>query len=327
MTTQEINHALKNVVAKASLPQAIRLCVHYLRHYYPKMEAAELYKKIRFRANPSLAFQKSDLTSATLQNNNDGTYIELTLNFLAIFGSSSPMPSHYCEMVLQSTDTDSVLRDFLDVFNHNIQKFVYPIWVKHRYYIQYQNNLEDPFSKYILSILGLYDEHQNKTSTLDLRKLMPYLGILGMQHKSSGTLLAILRHYLDHNNIEIRQCITDTVTIPDWQHSRLGNENCSLGKDFLVGESIKTNSTKFRIVLNSSAWHDLIEYGADGEKMKELNDLIAFILNEPLKYDLALKIEKEKIQHCVLSDPKSGYLGVNSVIGIPQENLEVIFAS
>ncbi|MDD2950827.1 MAG: type VI secretion system baseplate subunit TssG [Sulfuricurvum sp.] len=318
---------LKEVVAKASLPQAIRLCIQHLRHYYPKLDAEALYKKIHFRANPSLAFQKSELSSATLQHNNDGVYIELTLNFLAIFGSASPLPSHYCEMVLQSNDTDHVLRDFLDVFNHNIQKFIYPIWVKHRYYIQYQNNLEDPFSKYILSILGLHGEHASKTSTLDLRKLMPYLGILSMRQKSSGTLLAIVRHYLSHDDIEIQQCITDTVPIPEWQYSRLGDTNCSLGKDFLAGESVKTNRTKFRIVLNSALWEELVAYGVDGTKMKELNDLIAFMLDEPLKYDVALKIPKKEIQRCILSADQGGYLGVNSVIGIPQENLEVIFAS
>lgn len=327
MTTQEISKELKDVVAKASLPQAIRLCIQHLRHFYPKLDVDDLYKKIHFRANPSLAFQKSELASATLQHNNDGVYIELTLNFLAIFGSGSPLPSHYCEMVLESADTDHILRDFLDVFNHNIQKFVYPIWVKYRYYIQYQNNLKDPFSKYILSLLGLYSEHESKTSTLDLQKLMPYLGILTMRQKSSGMLLAILRHYLSHNDIEIRQCITDTVAIPQWQYSRLGDENCSLGKDFLAGESIKTNSTKFRIVLNEAQWEELVAYGIEGSKMKELNDLIAFMLDEPLKYDVALKIPRKDIQKCILSDAQSGYLGVNSVIGIPQGNLEVIFAS
>jgi type VI secretion system protein ImpH len=327
MNTQDINKALKDVVAKATLPQAIRLCVHYLSDYYPKLDTDELYKKIRFKANPSLAFQKSELSSASLQHNNDGVYIELTLNFLAIFGSSSPLPSHYCEMVLQSADTDHVLRDFLDIFNHNIQKFVYPIWVKHRYYIQYQNDLKDPFSKYMLSILGLYHEHQSKTSSLDLQKLMPYMGILSMRQKSSGTLLAILRHYLNHSDITIRQCVTDTVAIPTWQYSQLGSDNCSLGKNFLVGESIKTNSIKFRIVLNSAAWNELAAYGVEGTKMKELNDLIAFMLDEPLKYDVALKVSKKDIQRCTLSDDQSGYLGVNSVIGIPQENLEVIFAS
>ncbi|WP_298690924.1 type VI secretion system baseplate subunit TssG [uncultured Sulfuricurvum sp.] len=327
MTFQEINTELQNVVAKATLPQAIRLCIQYLRHLYPRADVDALYRKIRFKANPSLAFQKSELSSATLQQNNEGSYIELTLNFLAIFGSASPLPSHYCEMVLESADSDHVLQDFLDMFNHNIQKFIYPIWVKHRYYIQYQHNLQDPFSKYILSILGLYDEHEHRTSTLNLRKLMPYIGILNMRQKSSGTLLAILRHYLVHEDMEIRQCITDTVVIPEWQYTKLGGENCFLGKDMLIGESMKTNSTKFRIILNGVSWNELIAYGVDGTKMDELNDLISFMLDEPLKYDVALRIPKKEICCCTLSDTGSGYLGVNSVIGIAQKNLEVIFAS
>ena len=90
---------------------------------------------------------------------------------------------------------------------------------------------------------------------------------------------------------------------------------------------MKTNSTKFRIILNDVVWSELIAYGVDGTKMDELNDLISFMLDEPLKYDVALHVPKREIHRCTLSDVGSGYLGVNSVIGIAQENLEVIFAS
>ncbi|MDD2839012.1 MAG: type VI secretion system baseplate subunit TssG, partial [Sulfuricurvum sp.] len=193
MKTEEINNTLNEIVARATLPQAIRISMQYLREYYPQMKTDDLYKKIYFRANPSLSFQKSDLSTAVLKRNDEGMFIELTLNFLAVFGSSSPLPSHYCEMVLQSVDSDNVLRDYLDIFNHHLQNLVYPIWMKYRYYIHYQYDMKDQFSKYMLSLLGLYHEHQSQTSRLNLQKLMPYLGILSMRQKSAGMLIPILR--------------------------------------------------------------------------------------------------------------------------------------
>lgn len=325
MSTEEINIALKEIVARATLPQAIRISMQYLREYYPKLSSDELYHKIYFRANPSLAFQKSDLSAAVLKRNSEGMFIELTLNFLAVFGSSSPLPSHYSEMILQSSDSDNVLRDYLDIYNHHLQKLVYPIWMKYRYYIHYQHDLKDTFSKYMLSLLGLYHEHNTKTSRLNLQKLMPYLGILSMRQKSSGMLLPILKHYLSHEAIEIEQCITHTIAIPSWQHCNLGSANCTLGSDFLAGESIKSKNNKFRIVLKSAQWEDLIAYSVHGTKMDKVNDLIDFMLQEPLIYDVALHVQNDQIIPCELSNPQCGYLGINSVIGTPQENLEVLF--
>ena len=95
----------------------------------------------------------------------------VTINFLSIFGASSPMPSSYCEMVLNSMDENRLLYDFLNIFNHNIEKFVYPVWERNRYYAQYQRDLSDKFSKYVLSFLGLYSYSTKKTDTLNLQKL------------------------------------------------------------------------------------------------------------------------------------------------------------
>jgi type VI secretion system protein ImpH len=327
MNMSEINETLQNVVARSALPQAVRLSMEQLRPFYPDLDAEELYKKIRFRANPSLSFQKSELSAAVMKRSGDGVYIELTLNFLAVFGSASPLPSHYSEAALRSVDGDGVLRDFMDLFNHRLQTLVYPIWLKHRYYVQYQNELTDPFSKYMLSLLGLYGEQHARTSRLDLKKLMPYLGILGMRRKSSGMLLSVLRHYLSHEEIRIEQCVADTVTIPSWQHSRLGTANSTMGRDFLMGESVKSRSGNFRIVLQSIPWEKLAAYSVHGTMMEELKELIAFMLNEPLEFEVVLHLQKSQIPQCRLGSEASGCLGVNSVLGLPRGNLEVTFAS
>lgn len=327
MSMEAVNATLKNVVARAALPQAVRLCVQQLRTFYPDLDAEGLYRKIRFRANPSLSFQKSELSAAVMKRNSEGVYIELTLNFLAIFGSASPLPSHYSEAVLQSADGDGVLRDFMDLFNHRLQTLIYPIWLKHRYYVQYEKGLTDPFSKYMLSLLGLYGEYRANTSRLKLQKLMPYLGILGMRQKSSGMLLSVLRHYLSHEAIAIEQCITETVAIPSWQHSRLGSANSTMGKDLLLGESVKSRQGRFRIVLTSIPWEQLSAYSVHGTMMAELKELVAFMLNEPMDFEVALHLKKEQIPRCRLGSQTSGSLGVNTVLGLPAGDLEVTFAS
>ncbi|MDF1880606.1 type VI secretion system baseplate subunit TssG, partial [Sulfurimonas sp. MAG313] len=203
MTTQEINEALEVQIRKVSLPQAIRIVSSYLRDFYPEANASYIYEKIHFKANPSLAFPKSEISKVEFKETRNGIKAFLTLNFMALFGSASPLPSHYSESVLDSLDldNDAVLVNFLDMFNHHLQKFVYPAWEKQRYYIQYQRDLADKFSKYMMSILGLYAQSQEKTTKLDFLKLMPYIGLLSMRNKSAASMVAIIRHYLSHDNI------------------------------------------------------------------------------------------------------------------------------
>jgi type VI secretion system protein ImpH len=324
MQLEKINLKLNNSVSRYILPQAIRVTIIYLKMFYPDENKETLYKRIIFKANPSLSFQKSEIKEIKFIEFERNVKVEITLNFLGIFGSSSPLPSHYSELVLQSLDMDKVLYDFLNLFNHHLQKFVYSIWEKHRYYIQFKKDLSDKFSKYILSFLGLYFNIIENNSSLDFSKLLPYVGILSMRYKSAGTLKSILRHYLSHENIEIIQCISDKYKIPTWQYSSLGKENISLGKDFLIGESVISKNGKFRILLRDVSSDDLIKYSILGKKMKELNELISFSLKEPLKYEVCLEIKKEKKTQFKLNQQNRGFLGINCWIGESSEDEQIL---
>lgn len=315
MQLEKINLKLNGKVSKYILPQAIRVTIIYLKMFYPNENRENLYKRIIFKANPSLSFQKSEIKEIKFLEFEKNIKVEITLNFLGIFGSSSPLPSHYSEMVLQSLDIDRVLYDFLNLFNHHLQKFIYPIWEKHRYYIQFKKDLSDKFSKYILSFLGLYSNTIENNSLLNFSKLLPYVGILSMRYKSAGTLKSILRHYLSHKDIEIIQCIADKYNIPNWQYSSLGKENIFLGENFLIGESVISKNGKFRILLKNVTTDDLIKYSILGKKMDELNDLISFSLKEPLKYELSLEIKKERKIQLKLNQEKKRFLGINCWIG------------
>lgn len=324
MAVAELNKKIAPSVAKYSLPQGVRVAMTHLKEFYPKEEPSSLYNRLRFKANPSLSFAKSELSKVEFVETSKGKNVELTLNFLGLFGASSPLPSHYCEMVLESADSDKALSDFLNLFNHHIQKMVYPIWERQRYYIQYQQDLEDKFSKYMLSLLGLYSQTQIKSSGLDFQKLLPYVGILSMKQKSAGTLVSILRHYLGHDALEIVQCIEMKAEIPAWQRASLGDKNCSLGGDLLIGGSLKTKSLKFQILLKQIPWKGLHEYSVLGKKMGELQELIDLALSEPLEHELCLEMDQDEIKPWQISEH---YLGVNSFLGTVQDDVKIILSS
>ncbi len=318
-----INKNINESIKKTTLPQAIRSTCIYLKKFYPDESFETLYTKIRFKSNTSLSFQKSEIDSIYFIEEYKNIYVEIKLNFLGIFGSSSPLPSHYSEMVLSSLDEDLVLHDFLNLFNHHLQKFVYPIWEKHRYYIQYKKDLTDKFSKYILSFLGL-NFVNIKNSRLNLQKLIPCIGILSMKHKSAGTLKAILRHYLSHNDIEIIQCIPSKYNIPTWQYSSLGESNISLGSDFLIGESVISKNIKFRILLKNIKSTEIIQYSILGEKLAQISDIVSFSLKEHLEYEVCLEVKKEEKTQMLLDSSSKNYLGINCWIGNSSFDEEII---
>lgn len=113
--------------------------------------------------------------------------------------------------------------------------------------------------------------------------------------------------------------------IPSWQQVSLGQENCKLGKSFLIGESIRSKNTMFRITLKSMPWDDLNAYSPMGTKMEELAELILFLFSEPLDYETVLEIDQVNIRKFSLGDSQSSYLGVNTVIGNSDNNLQVHF--
>jgi len=269
---------------------------------------------LNFSANLSLNFPKTEISNILFIERNNRVEVEVELNFMGLFGAATPLPIHYAEEIREDFGDDRVLLDFLNLFNHHLQKFIYPIWKDARYYVSYQKDLKDKYSKYLLSILGLYPQSQEKDASLDFHKLLPFLGMLSLKQKSSGTLSSIMRHYIGHNKISIDECVVSTATIPDWQKKGLGEEGAILGEGLIMGDFVTVSNLKFRINLYDVPWHYLEDYSLFGSQLESLKELISFTLNEPLGFELALHIKKEEIKVYKLGSPDFK-LGVNSWSG------------
>ena len=325
-TVALVNSALEKVVKNVTLPIAIRLVMTFLRQMYPQKDFDGLYECLYFTANPSLAFQTCDVQKVffTINKTQGIVEVEMQLNFLSIFGASSPLPYHYNEAVLDDFHNDNILLDFLNMFNHRLKKLIYPIWRQQRYYIQYEDNLKDNFSNYVLSIMGLNNEAHTQATSLNLHKLLPYAGILSMRQKSTGSLIAVLKHYFSHEQISIEEGIVSKSVIAEEQLVRLGDENCTLGMDMSIGEFMLTRNLKFRIHFEDIPWDTLNSFSLIGEKKEELKALMHYMQTDPLDYDFAVTIKKENIQPCIMGEGSQIYLGVNGWIGEVNDDKMVI---
>ena len=321
-----VNEALGKKIANVTLPIAIRLVMTILKRMYPHKDFDWLYERIYFIGNPSLSFPASDVSYAIFSVDDEETSVsvEMQLNFLSIFGASSPVPYHYNEAVLQDSYNDRILLDFLNMYNHRLKKLIYPIWSQQRYYVQCEDDLKDNFSGYILSILGLNGEAYTRATSLNLHKILPYAGILSMKQRSTGSLLSVLKHYFSHESIVIEEGVVSKSSVPKDQQSRLGDDNCTLGIDMSIGEFVLTRNLKFRVHFEDVLWETLSDFSIDGGKRKELKTLMEYVQTDPLDYDFAVSIKKENIQPCIMGEGNEIVLGVNGWIGEVNEDKMVL---
>lgn len=318
-----INLVLKKIVKNITLPVTIRLVQNTLKQWFPTKTHKELYEMILFKTSPSLAFQKSDIDSIHFSQTEGNVRVEITLNFSSIFGASSPLPAHYNERILEDSFNKKVLLDFLDMLNHRLKRLIYPIWEKQRYYILYEEDLSDYFSKYILSILGLYSQSKGVSTSLNLHKLLPFSGILSMHQKSTSSLVSILKHYFSHEDIYIEEGIVSKSSFPEGQYLRLGEKNSMLGEDTCIGSFVLSRNLKYRIHFNNMEWEDLEDFILNHSKKIQLFDLIQLIQKNPLSFDIALTVPKEKLKPCVLGESPL-HLGSNTWIGYPKGEQTII---
>ncbi|SFV51366.1 Uncharacterized protein ImpH/VasB [hydrothermal vent metagenome] len=320
----KINSAIQKEFLNSTLPMGIHLVYQYLRDIYPQKSSKELYEHIEFKSNPSLSFQKSEISNIKFIELKDKVVVQIEINFLGLFGTATPLPIHYAEEIIDDSHEDMVLVDFLNLFNHHLQKFIYSIWERHRYYIKYEDELRDNFSKYILSILGLYSQVKNRDYPLNLHKLLPFAGIISMKQRPTTAIIPIIKHYIGHDSISIDEYLISKAIVPNWQKNRVGEENCSLGEDMIIGEFSTVCNLKFRINLNDIPWNYLYDYSYQGKRLGELKYLIDFLLKEPLDFELSLNIKKSNIKKFYLNEEGAILLGVNSWIGEPIGDAKVI---
>jgi len=322
-TIDLINESVSGSIKNRNLPAAIRVILKILSSFHPEKGFDELYDLLIFKSNPSLSFPKSDIEKVEFNISGNNVIVEITTNFLSIFGSSSPLPMHYNEKILQDANENRILTDFLDMLNHRLKRLIYQIWKKQRYHIEFKQDLSDRFSKYFLSIIGLYSQSKNRTVKLDIHRLLPLSGILSMQQKSAETIALILRYYFYHEKIYIQEFLVSKSKIPKSQFAHLGKKNTKLGQDISLGTFVLTRMHKIRIVFEDIEWSMLTKFSSNGGIKEIIEELMLLINKEQLEYEVLVSIKKEEVKECKLNG--NYLLGVNSWAGRVSSKQDIIF--
>ncbi len=257
-------------------------------------------ERVRFRANPSLGYPPREVQALNWAQDDDR--LDVVVNFLGLFGPSSPLPPFYTEEVIRDLDAGGGFGAFLDFFNHRLTSLLIRIHKHQRHYLQYKPGSTDPVSRAVGSLMGLMPTDD----TAERTTLMPYAGLLSCYSLSASIIGTVISH-CTRLPARIEEFIPRTVLIPTHRRTRLGESAPELGVDFIVGSQVRDELGKFRVVLGPLDQDTFLRALPDQPIFRTVVELVELSLRDPLAFDIHLELEPGAAPPFVLGETRLGW--------------------
>ena len=268
---------------------------------------------VRYKANPSLSSPSSDINDIHLWMESDKEFAEVIVNFMGLFGPSSPLPAFFTERILHSEPGDTSVKDFLDLFNHRILDLLQRVWEKYRYYQCYEAG-EDAFSQWMFSLVGITHIELCEYSDLEWSRLMPYAGLIALKVANVEKVSKIVEGYFGITGVEIEQCVLRQVDVADDQLNKMGIINCEMGEDLVLGDSVLDRMGKIRLHLLNLSVDQFLQFLPGGERHNPLKQLVKFLMTDQFDVEIRLQASGSSHLHSSIGDEGS-MMGWNTCMG------------
>jgi type VI secretion system protein ImpH len=281
---------------------------------------------IRFKSEASLAFPLSDIASIEKIDDKQLRF-QIVTSFLGLYGTDSPLPDFYTEDIIQGDPDQTNIRDFMDIFHHRIVSLFYRCWLKYRYYLQYQSDGEDDFSRRVFSLIGMGTSGIVENLNIPSVRLLRYVGLFMQQSRSASGLESILSDYFDGIPVHIEQCIGRWIKINNDDISVLGKSNSQLGNKVTIGERVFDRTGKFRVTLELSSFAEFRRFLPNGDYFSSLKEVTEAFLPCPMDYEVELILPGSEVPSMQMSSEFAPQLGWTGWLASekPEENVSVIF--
>jgi len=270
---------------------------------------------VRFAQEVTLAFEPSTISQYIPSK--AGNAARLTEYFFGLFGPNGPMPLHITEYVKSRMHNyhDITQSRFADIFHHRMISFFYRARANTEPTFNFDRPLNDRFSNYTGSLLGLGD------STLLQRDAMPdlaklhYAGYLSHHAKNADGLKSIIADFFKLP-VNLQQFVGEWLEIQQSDLSRLGRSprTCSLGQSTVLGSRVWGCQNKFRLVFGPLTMQQYESLLPSGKRLEKLIAIVRNYIGNELVWDINLILKSEEIQGVRLGS--SARLGWSSWLGL-----------
>lgn len=269
---------------------------------------------VRFAQEVTLAFEPSTISRYIPAKN--GHVPRLNEYFFGLFGPNGPMPLHITEYVKSRihNNHDKTLSRFADIFHHRMIGFFYRARANTEPTFNFDRPLNDKFSNYTGSLLGIGHSTLLKRDALpDLAKLH-YAGYLSHHVKNADGLKAIISDFFKLP-VNLQQFVGEWLDIEHSDLSRLGRSPAisTLGMSAVLGRRVWGCQNKFRLVFGPLTLEQYESLLPSGERLRKLIAIVHNYLGYELQWDVNLILKSNEIKGVKLGG--SSRLGWSSWLG------------
>jgi type VI secretion protein, VC_A0111 family len=269
----------------------------------------------RFFTNPKINFPVGDIEQLIILEEDGREVFQFLVNFLGLQGSSGPLPGSVLDEIAEEHNNNPIQSIYLDFFNHHLITVFHQIWRKYKYYIKFNSNFSDNYSRNIMNLLGVSRDFI-KFTHLNWHKIFYHLGIIQSGIRTKEALTSIIQHYFDLHDISLEEHVRKIVEVEVEQKNQVGIKNVMLGENFILGDKVESFSNKFRVNINNLKLDEFHQFLPNTKKYRQLQELIRFLLKDPLPYDVLLGLHPDTKSTFILGKDNSSFLGWTTLINI-----------
>ena len=269
----------------------------------------------RFFTNPKINFPVGDIEQLIILEEDGREVFQFLVNFLGLQGSSGPLPGSVLDEIAEEHNNNPIQSIYLDFFNHHLITVFHQIWRKYKYYIKFNPNFSDNYSRNIMNLLGVSRDFIEFTH-LNWHKIFYHLGIIQSGIRTKEALTSIIQHYFDLHDISLEEHVRKIVEVEVEQKNQVGIKNVMLGENFILGDKVESFSNKFRVNINNLKLDEFYQFLPNTKKYRHLQELIRFLLKDPLPYDVLLGLHPDTKSTFILGKDNSSFLGSTTLINI-----------
>jgi len=252
---------------------------------------------VRFAQEVTLAFEPSTISRFIPAK--AGNPARLHEYFLGVFGPNGPMPLHITEYVKirMHNNHDYTQARFADIFHHRMISLFYRARANTEPTFNFDRPLNNRFSNYTGSLLGIGDNTLLKRDDLpDLAKLH-YAGHFAHHAKNADGLKSIIADFFKLP-VNLKQFVGEWLDIQHSDLSRLGRSQATstLGMSAVLGRRVWGCQNKFRLVFGPLTLQQYESLLPSGERLRKLIAIVHNYIGHELHWDVNLILKSEEIK-------------------------------
>jgi type VI secretion system protein ImpH len=255
---------------------------------------------VRFSVNNSLAFPPSQVHELHWEEDTTPTIV---VNFIGLTGPKGVLPYAYTEIIRDRIRAkDRTLRDFFDVFNHRVISLFYQAWQKYRFFVAYERDQKDRFSRYLMSFIGLGTKGLEQRQIIRDESLLYFSGLLSLQPRSAMALEQLVSDYFGVR-AEAEQFVGawHAVAPEDQCCFETGREYSEqLGMGAIAGDEVWTHGSRVRLTLGPMPIEKYLDFLPPGKAYRPLETILRFFTNYEFEYEVQLVLQREDVPVCEL---------------------------